>query len=233
MVSILTGLTVPKVELKVIISALSYIGELSREDPLDLDKYIQKSEEIVEDRPANNQDKVHENQGKLEKDKFHFDDGDTSDELSLSLDEMESDDDDVKLLPGNNDMIKAKTHQDLDSKPKEHEEDQSMDKTRPAAMKRLSFKDKQDSDSSIFGPITPQESVDEISRDTIKQSLIDESVADSVPSRVDKLSVFIAKYTYDPFEHSPNDDPSLELSLEAGDYVYIFGEVDEVTIKLY
>ncbi len=44
----------------------------------------------------------------------------------------------------------------------------------------------------------------------------------------DKLTVFIAKYTYDPYEHSPNDDPGLELSLHAGDFVYVFGEIDEV-----
>uniref|UniRef100_A0A670KIR2 RIMS binding protein 2 n=1 Tax=Podarcis muralis TaxID=64176 RepID=A0A670KIR2_PODMU len=41
-----------------------------------------------------------------------------------------------------------------------------------------------------------------------------------------KLSVFLARYSYDPF-HGPNKNPEAELPLTAGEYVYIYGEMDE------
>ncbi|XP_006875900.1 PREDICTED: RIMS-binding protein 3A-like [Chrysochloris asiatica] len=41
-----------------------------------------------------------------------------------------------------------------------------------------------------------------------------------------KLKVFLARYSYNPFE-GPNEHPEGELSLTAGDYVYIFGDMDE------
>ncbi|XP_072703741.1 maestro heat-like repeat-containing protein family member 2B [Ciconia boyciana] len=41
-----------------------------------------------------------------------------------------------------------------------------------------------------------------------------------------ELRAFIARYSYDPF-HGPNERPELELPLVAGQYVYIFGDVDE------
>ncbi|XP_063000419.1 peripheral-type benzodiazepine receptor-associated protein 1-like [Elgaria multicarinata webbii] len=40
-----------------------------------------------------------------------------------------------------------------------------------------------------------------------------------------KLHVFLARYSYDPFD-GPNENPELELPLTAGEYVYIFGEID-------
>ena len=42
-----------------------------------------------------------------------------------------------------------------------------------------------------------------------------------------RLGLF-RRYTYDPFQHSPNDNPEAELPLNAGDYVLIWGEMDEV-----
>ncbi|XP_043216673.1 peripheral-type benzodiazepine receptor-associated protein 1-like isoform X3 [Amphibalanus amphitrite] len=42
-----------------------------------------------------------------------------------------------------------------------------------------------------------------------------------------KCQVFIARYSYDPFQHSPNEAPESELRLNAGDYVLVWGEVDE------
>ncbi|XP_013782943.1 RIMS-binding protein 2-like [Limulus polyphemus] len=39
--------------------------------------------------------------------------------------------------------------------------------------------------------------------------------------------VYIARYTYDPLQQSPNENPEAELALNAGDYVLIFGEMDE------
>ena len=41
------------------------------------------------------------------------------------------------------------------------------------------------------------------------------------------VAVYIAKYTYKPSEMSPNQQPLQELSLTAGDYLYVFGEMDE------
>ncbi|XP_032236492.2 peripheral-type benzodiazepine receptor-associated protein 1 isoform X2 [Nematostella vectensis] len=41
------------------------------------------------------------------------------------------------------------------------------------------------------------------------------------------LAVYIARYSYDPQQHSPNDAPQEELAFQAGDYLYIFGDVDE------
>ena len=44
----------------------------------------------------------------------------------------------------------------------------------------------------------------------------------------DNLAVFIARYSYDPYQHSPNDCPDAELAFQAGDYLYVFGDIDEV-----
>ncbi|XP_059682120.1 RIMS-binding protein 3A-like, partial [Gavia stellata] len=41
-----------------------------------------------------------------------------------------------------------------------------------------------------------------------------------------ELRAFIARYSYDPFD-GPNERPELELPLVAGQYVYVFGDVDE------
>ena len=39
-------------------------------------------------------------------------------------------------------------------------------------------------------------------------------------------SVFIVKYSYDPSEMSPNPNHEAELTLVAGDYIYVYGEMD-------
>ncbi|XP_065333929.1 RIMS-binding protein 2 isoform X16 [Cloeon dipterum] len=39
--------------------------------------------------------------------------------------------------------------------------------------------------------------------------------------------VFMAKYTYDPFTQSPNDHPEAELAVNAGDYLLVWGNMDE------
>ncbi|OWF38817.1 Peripheral-type benzodiazepine receptor-associated protein 1 [Mizuhopecten yessoensis] len=41
------------------------------------------------------------------------------------------------------------------------------------------------------------------------------------------LQVYIAKYSYDPFQHSPNENPDAELSINTGDYLLVYGEMDE------
>ena len=141
-----------------------------------------------------------------------FDSGDTSDELSLSLDEMSEDEE--KDLPLANSKI--------DATPKRGKQ-QSL-KADPAARKRIQFKQRRDTDNSVFATVTPHGSMD----NSVADLNVVDAVSGALPVIEDKLSVFIAKYTYDPLEHSPNDDPSLELPLEAGDYVYVFGDADEV-----
>ncbi|XP_037679397.1 RIMS-binding protein 3A-like [Choloepus didactylus] len=41
-----------------------------------------------------------------------------------------------------------------------------------------------------------------------------------------KLKIFLARYSYNPFE-GPNEQPEHELPLTVGDYVYVFGDMDE------
>ncbi|XP_003419350.2 RIMS-binding protein 3C-like [Loxodonta africana] len=41
-----------------------------------------------------------------------------------------------------------------------------------------------------------------------------------------KLKIFLARYSYNPFE-GPNEHPKGELPLTAGNYLYIFGDMDE------
>ena len=43
------------------------------------------------------------------------------------------------------------------------------------------------------------------------------------------MAVYIAKYNYDPFRFSPNENPEAELTINAGDYIFIVGEMDEVS----
>ena len=39
--------------------------------------------------------------------------------------------------------------------------------------------------------------------------------------------VYVAKYSYDPFQHSPNDTPEAELAINAGDYVLVWSDPDQ------
>ncbi|XP_075253072.1 peripheral-type benzodiazepine receptor-associated protein 1-like [Convolutriloba macropyga] len=48
-----------------------------------------------------------------------------------------------------------------------------------------------------------------------------------IPTEPIPVTVYIAKYTYDPLKFSPNDNPELELCVTKGDYVYIHGDMDE------
>ena len=48
-------------------------------------------------------------------------------------------------------------------------------------------------------------------------------------ARKGPIQVYIAKYSYDPFEHSPNENPDAELPLDSGDYVLVYGDMDEVS----
>ncbi|XP_064461008.1 RIMS-binding protein 2-like isoform X3 [Ornithodoros turicata] len=42
-----------------------------------------------------------------------------------------------------------------------------------------------------------------------------------------RCRVYIARYSYDPMKQSPNENPEAELYLNAGDYILIFGDMDE------
>ena len=57
----------------------------------------------------------------------------------------------------------------------------------------------------------------------LEQLRLAEDVVDSIeiPNR-GRCKVYIAKYAYDPFKQSPNENPEAELSLNAGDFVLIF-----------
>ncbi|NXW47763.1 RIMB1 protein, partial [Nyctiprogne leucopyga] len=41
-----------------------------------------------------------------------------------------------------------------------------------------------------------------------------------------KLQVFLARYSYNPFD-GPNENPEAELPLTAGEYIYVYGDMDE------
>uniref|UniRef100_A0A8C5R0U6 TSPO associated protein 1 n=1 Tax=Leptobrachium leishanense TaxID=445787 RepID=A0A8C5R0U6_9ANUR len=41
-----------------------------------------------------------------------------------------------------------------------------------------------------------------------------------------KLQVFIARYSYNPFD-GPNENPEAELPLTAGEYIYVYGDMDD------
>ncbi|WAR02095.1 RIMB1-like protein [Mya arenaria] len=49
----------------------------------------------------------------------------------------------------------------------------------------------------------------------------------SVLAKKGPIQVYIAKYSYDPYKYSPNENPEAELPLKSLDYVLIYGEMDE------
>ncbi|XP_052412439.1 peripheral-type benzodiazepine receptor-associated protein 1 isoform X5 [Carassius gibelio] len=48
----------------------------------------------------------------------------------------------------------------------------------------------------------------------------------SVSKGAAKLQVFIARYSYNPFD-GPNENPEVELPLTAGEYIYVYGDMDD------
>ncbi|XP_043910787.1 peripheral-type benzodiazepine receptor-associated protein 1-like [Protopterus annectens] len=62
--------------------------------------------------------------------------------------------------------------------------------------------------------------VEELEIDTVS------SVPESEFRAPAKLQVFIARYSYDPFD-GPNENPEAELPLTAGEYIYVYGDMDE------
>ncbi|XP_062590789.1 peripheral-type benzodiazepine receptor-associated protein 1-like isoform X4 [Saccostrea cucullata] len=49
----------------------------------------------------------------------------------------------------------------------------------------------------------------------------------SILAKKGPIQVFQAKYSYDPIQYSPNENPDAELPINAGDYVLVYGEMDE------
>ncbi|CAH6792124.1 RIMS-binding protein 3 [Phodopus roborovskii] len=65
--------------------------------------------------------------------------------------------------------------------------------------------------------------VDDLEPDSVSTPLeMRSSEAPTTP----KLRIFLARYNYNPFE-GPNEHSQGELPLTAGDYVYVFGDMDE------
>jgi len=67
------------------------------------------------------------------------------------------------------------------------------------------------------------------------QEMVDSRLTQDAPggssygrSQTMPFQVFIAKYSYDPDQYSPNDNPDVELALTAGDYLFVYGDMDEV-----
>ncbi|XP_004628202.1 RIMS-binding protein 3C [Octodon degus] len=65
--------------------------------------------------------------------------------------------------------------------------------------------------------------VDDLEPDSMSLAL---EVKDPKAPSISKFKIFQAKYSYNPFE-GPNEHPEHELPLTAGDYVYVFGDLDE------
>lgn len=63
------------------------------------------------------------------------------------------------------------------------------------------------------------------------ENLFDELDYIDLPHR-GRCKVYIARFSYDPIKQSPNENPEAELQLTAGDYVLIFGDMDEVSFLI-
>ncbi len=42
------------------------------------------------------------------------------------------------------------------------------------------------------------------------------------------IRLLLSRYSYDPFQQSPNDNPEAELTVNSGDYLLVWGTMDEV-----
>uniref|UniRef100_UPI00358F75B9 RIMS-binding protein 2-like n=1 Tax=Myxine glutinosa TaxID=7769 RepID=UPI00358F75B9 len=72
----------------------------------------------------------------------------------------------------------------------------------------------------IHSQVDTVSEVEDLEMDSVSQS---SSIG---PQKDRKLRVFIARYSYNPFD-GPNENPEAELPLVAGDYVYVRGGVDD------
>ncbi|XP_061904499.1 peripheral-type benzodiazepine receptor-associated protein 1 isoform X4 [Entelurus aequoreus] len=78
--------------------------------------------------------------------------------------------------------------------------------------------------------LTPHKSSQAHEVDTaseVEELDIDMALAPYTASRgTAKLQVFIARYSYNPYD-GPNDNPEMELPLTAGEYIYVYGGMDD------
>ncbi|XP_029469397.1 peripheral-type benzodiazepine receptor-associated protein 1 [Rhinatrema bivittatum] len=81
-------------------------------------------------------------------------------------------------------------------------------------------KSPQNSPKSCHSEVDTASEMEELDVDSM--SLTPES-EDRAPA---KLQVFLARYSYNPFD-GPNENPEAELPLTAGEYIYIYGEMDD------
>ncbi|XP_007538458.1 RIMS-binding protein 3A-like [Erinaceus europaeus] len=108
---------------------------------------------------------------------------------------------------------------------------QPLDSTRPQA-KRASSQSNSSSEVDSMWATVPSCPI--LDMDTASE--VDDLEPDSEPSSLEtrhsetsstpKLKIFLVKYNYNPLE-GPNEQPENELPLTAGDYIYIFGDMDE------
>lgn len=81
-------------------------------------------------------------------------------------------------------------------------------------------------------PIVSSRAQSSVGQQLLQQQFDDmrqvEDAVDSIeiPGR-GRCKVYMAKYSYDPFKQSPNDNPDAELAFVAGEYILAFEEIDE------
>uniref|UniRef100_A0A8C7YRZ4 Peripheral-type benzodiazepine receptor-associated protein 1 n=1 Tax=Oryzias sinensis TaxID=183150 RepID=A0A8C7YRZ4_9TELE len=81
------------------------------------------------------------------------------------------------------------------------------------------------SKSRRYSPFPLSSQVDTASE--VEELDIDVASAPYTASRgAAKLQVFIARYSYNPYD-GPNDNPEVELPLTAGEYIYVYGDMDD------
>jgi hypothetical protein len=149
--------------------------------------------------------------------------GSLKDELMAAGEEVESDydsgtssDDDRGKKGGeNNDaLFGSKTSPSPGNDARDHEFDTSN-----VSLTRRSRDDHDTLSKQVFD----HENVLELGENGRDVSVNDESAQ----SPGSPMAVFVAKFDYNPETDSPNDNPNSELAITAGEYVYVYGDVDE------
>ena len=80
-------------------------------------------------------------------------------------------------------------------------------------------------------PADPRYSQPELDR---RKQLDEEDVdGGEEEKRNSPFQVYVAKYSYDPEQYSPNENPDAELTLNAGDYIFVYGDIDEVDFFIF
>ncbi|XP_057295874.1 uncharacterized protein LOC130624310 isoform X2 [Hydractinia symbiolongicarpus] len=130
--------------------------------------------------------------------------------------DIEDDDDDVEVV---------EDHDDDDDKEEDHDADNVDDVVVVNAdIDNVHL----DNGSKDNGNQTFVEVNDE--KEPPKQGTIDEinrMVENLKESGTNPVKLFVSRYTYDPALYSPNEDHEVELPLELGMYLYVYGDMDE------